>query len=150
MEEMRAHDIIEHMIRTEHRHRAACDRELSALGLYRSRMRMLMHLWHSGGELSQRQLAEEMHVSPAVVTVTVKKLASEGYVTRTQSEKDKRTVMISLAPRGIEMVDLAHGTLDQVDEKMLQGFTEEEKRQLVCFYVRMFSNLSCHEEGETI
>ncbi len=146
MESLRIHDIIEHMIRTEHKHRAVCDRELSSLGLHRSQMRMLMHLWRGGGEMPQHQLARELHVSAAVVTVALKKLESEGYVTRTPSASDRRTVVISLAPRGLESVQFAHGTLDRVDTNMLAGFTESEKRELIDFYTRMFANLAGIDE----
>ncbi len=145
MEQMRVHDIIERMIHTDHRHRAVCDRELSELGLHRSQMRMLMHLWHGGGTLSQRRLSDEMHISPAVVTVTVQKLETEGYLSRKPSETDRRSMMITLAPRGYEMVDAAHGVLDSVDTRMLRGFSESEKKQLVDFYIRMFDNLSSGE-----
>ncbi len=141
------HEIMEHMIHTEHMHKAVCDRELSRSGLYRAQFRMLMHLWHNGGKLPQRRLAEELHISPAVVTVTLKKLLAEGYVTRIPSEQDRRTVMIALTPHGNEAVDTAHGTLDRIDTAMLDGFTDEEKEKLVSYYNRMLFNLMNMKEG---
>ncbi len=147
MEQLRIHDIIDHMIRTEHKHRAVCDKALSTLGLHRSQLRMLMFVWHHGGEMSQHDMAEKMHITAAVVTVTAQKLESEGYITRAQSTKDKRHMVISLTDRGRDMVDRAHGTLDAVDTVMLQDFSEEEKYQLIDFYERMLANL-CGREGE--
>ncbi len=146
MEQLNVHAFMEHMIRTEHTHRAVCDRELSALGLFRSQMRMLMRLWHAGGELTQRQLADEMHISSAVVTVTLAKLEGEGYVTRSPSETDRRSMMVSLTSLGQETVNAAHGILDHVDGVMLQGFSDEERQKLVEFYTRMLSNLAQFEE----
>ncbi len=142
MDELNLHDIMGHMIRTDRFHRATCDRELASLALHRSQMRMLMNLARNAGAMSQRALADDMHISAAVVTVTLNKLEKEGYVTRTPSFADRRTFTVSLTEKGQQMVDEARGRLNYVDGIMLQDFTEEEKRQLVGFYTRMLSNLA--------
>ncbi len=148
MSEISIHDIIEHMIHVEHAHHTLCDRELSSLGMYRSQLRMLMHLWRQGGAASQKTLADELHITAAVVTVTLQKLAADGYVTRVQSNEDKRVVNISLTQAGEDMVFRAHGILDGVDKKMLSGLTEEEKNNLVSYYKRMFENLKGEAESD--
>ncbi len=148
MSQIRVHDIIEHMIHAEHTHRALCDRELASLGLYRSQLRMLMHLWRHGGAISQRALAEEMHISPAVVTVTLQKLEGEAYVTRTPCGEDRRAVTIALTTRGVEMVHRARGILDSIDAKMLSGLSDEDKNNLVTYYKKMVANMEQRGEGD--
>lgn len=139
---------MESMIHTDHRHRALCDRELASVGLHRSQNRMLAYLSQHGGAVSQRQIADDMQITPAVVTVTLKKLMQDGYVIRRPAAHDGRSYEIAISESGQAIVNRSRAILYTVDARMFRGFTEAELKQMTEFYGRMLDNLRSAEKGE--
>lgn len=137
----RIQETVDRMVEMDRIHRAVCDRELSRIGLYRSQHRMLMHLHFHGGVSSQRELARELNISPAVVNVTLRKLEAGGYIARLPAEKDRRMTGIELTTRGNEIVNRTHSILDRVDACMLRDFSDEELTMAMSFFRRMKENL---------
>lgn len=135
------HETVDRMLEMDRIHRTVCDRELSQIGLYRSQHRMLMHLHFHGGVASQRELARELNISPAVVNVTLHKLEAEGYIVRLPTETDRRMTGIELTVLGKEIVNQTHSILDRVDAEMLRGFSDEELAMATSFFRRMKENL---------
>ena len=75
------------LIHVLHMHRAAAEKASEDIGLYRSQHMMLKYLIHLPYEPTQKQIAEALEISPAAVTVTLKKLESGGYISRKASER---------------------------------------------------------------
>lgn len=68
-------------------------------GLATSHGDILRQLFECDG-LSMRAIAEHVDRDPSTVTALVKRLVAEGYVTTRRSERDRRTVVVSLTERG--------------------------------------------------
>ena len=67
-----------------------------------------MHLLEAVGEKKNEgmplcELAQRMELSPPTVTVAVNKLAKKGFVEKSKSEKDKRSVIVALTRSGKKM-----------------------------------------------
>jgi len=62
----------------------------------------MMVLWERDG-LSVKELGERLTLDSGTLTPVLKKLAAQGYVVRTRSPEDERTVLISLTARGREL-----------------------------------------------
>jgi DNA-binding MarR family transcriptional regulator len=67
-----------------------------------------MHLLEAVGERKEEgiplyELAQRMEVSPPTVTVAVSKLSKKGFVLKSKSEKDKRSVIVQLSRLGKKM-----------------------------------------------
>lgn len=67
-----------------------------------------MHLLEAVGERKEEgiplyELAQRMDVSPPTVTVAVSKLSKKGFVLKSKSEKDKRSVIVQLSRLGKKM-----------------------------------------------
>lgn len=73
--------------------------------------------------ISQREIAKELKISPVAVTVKLKKLETDGFITRTKL--DGRTNAVKITPKGREIVNLSHKVFDSVDAVAVQGITEE-------------------------
>lgn len=95
----------------------------------------------AGERWSQRDVARTLRISPATVAVSLKTLERDGYVERRTDEQDARRNRISLTDKGRRAVALCGESFQAVDERMLKGFTPEEKTQLTGFFTRMIENL---------
>lgn len=92
-------------------------------------------LYHLG-QLKPMDLAVKLHSSPASITYLVGQLVKEGYIDRTDSEKDKRSYVLVLSTAGREKIEVAleqfaqynAEMLSTVDVQELQNFTDLAKR----------------------
>lgn len=106
----------------------------------------LLHAEEKGERWSQRDVARTMGRSPATVAVSLKTLERDGYVERSADERDARRNRIALTDKGRRAVILCGESFRAVDERMLSGFTPEEKTQLTGFFTRMIENLGGMEK----
>ena len=110
-------------------HHALIESKVSALGLHRSQHTMLLTINHIGN-ISQKELAQSMEISPAAVTVTLKKLEAQGYIERSSSSSDSRVNNITITEKGREIIEKTTKIFDEVDEQTFKGFTEEKLDRL--------------------
>lgn len=67
-----------------------------------------MHLLEAVGDMQHEgiplfELAQRMELSPPTVTVAINKLSRKGFVVKSKSEKDKRSVIVALTRVGKKM-----------------------------------------------
>ncbi len=122
------------------RHRCAHHKIVERLGLYYGQPFMLMTL-SKNGEMSQKELSEMMHNTPASVAVSVKRMEKAGMLTKTVDENDLRVNKITLTEKGKDMANKCRENFRFVDEQMIKGFSDEELKTLENFYERMIQNL---------
>lgn len=129
-------------------HRVAVHARLTAAGLSEVGHPMLLSILESsqcvdgqGGCHAQRELAEMLHISPAAVANSLKSLEKGGYIRRQPSAGDARRNHVQLTEKGAQAVRGCHQVFEDVTGKMLEGFSEEEKVQLLSFRRRMLNNL---------
>ena len=92
--------------------------------------RIIRELAEHGGELSQREITEMLHLQRASVSEILGKLENRQLLQREQSETDKRTQVDKLTKEGRQM---AESLLDEElrdRDSLFQSLTEEEKTQL--------------------
>lgn len=121
-------------------HHALVETKVSALGLHRSQRSMLLTI-NFNGNISQKELAKRMEISPAAVTVTLKKLEAQGFIERAQSEDDSRVNNITVTEKGRDIICQTGAIFDEVDEKTFAGFSEEELEEFLSYLRRVSSNL---------
>ena len=95
-----------------------------------SQRRALIALLNNG-KMTQRELTEKLSIKPGSMSEVITKLYNKGYVTRTQSKVDKRTVIISLTQLGEEQ---AYSALEYRTERrgeMFVSLDEGEKYTLL-------------------
>ncbi len=126
---------------TDRMHRRAMEANLSALGIHRSQHRLLLHLARCGGAASQKELASYLQISPAAVTVTVKKLEKNKLLRRTVSKEDGRCKGLLITPLGKEVLERSYQAFSETDEIMMRGISEEEQKNMIGLFLRMQENL---------
>ena len=119
-----------------HAHRSAVSEELSRRGLSEIGHPMLLTILEGYQSddpegHAQRDLAELLHISPAAVANSLKSLERGGYVRREPGQKDARRNRVMLTDKGRAAVEGCQAAFQAVSERMLAGFTREERDQLL-------------------
>ena len=122
-------------------HRYYISKTASSFGVYRGQPRMLEYLTEHG-ESTQRDIAEAMHITPASVAVSVKRMAKAGLVEKTADENDLRFNKIKITPKGEEINRACRAEFDKTDEQMFRGFSPQEIQQFSSYLERIYKNLS--------
>lgn len=102
----------------------------------------------SGKELSQKELAERMNVTPSTITTSIQKMEREGYVVRCPDSKDQRVMRLSVTEKShkyLENLGKVGSTLDKV---IFSGMSVEEKIVLKRLMIQICDNLCKAEEEE--
>jgi DNA-binding MarR family transcriptional regulator len=109
---------------------------------------VLEHDRKKGIRPTQRELAQELDLSPATVTVSIKALLRKGYLRKLPDEDDLRKNRIEITEKGREAADKCRRAFDLLNEAMLRGFTESEIEEVSHYFARMSANLRAFAESE--
>jgi DNA-binding MarR family transcriptional regulator len=137
-------NLIGKMILITKEHRMAINRYVEKNDLQKSQHRLLFvlsQLIEERSNVSQRDLAESLNVTPAAVAVTLKKLEKGGIVSKTTSEADNRYNELSITEKGQQIVKDSKKAFRSTDMQIFKDFTTEEMEQLLSFLGRMEANL---------
>ena len=140
MSDTRLSRAVEMMIKVNKLHRAMIDMQTKEIGIHRTQHRILIHLDKDGALPSQRELATKLDITPAAVTVALKKLENDGYIERTLGQ-DTRYNEIKITEKGRELLDRTHELFLRVDSAMLEGFSAEELDSYIAYLERMQKNI---------
>lgn len=122
-------------------HKSVVDSYVSDTKLHKSQHRLLMALSFMGDNISQRDLAEKLNITPAAVAVTLKKLEKNGLISKSTAEKDNRYNEVVMTEKGKRIVKESKKVFQYADEKMFRGFSEEELQTFNGFLDRIKENL---------
>ena len=138
----------EMMIRVNKMHRAMIDMQTKDIGIHRTQHRILIRLDREGTLPSQRELADGLGITPAAVTVALKKIEGDGYIERTLGH-DTRFNEIKITEKGRELLDRTHELFFAVDSAMFEGFSDEELDTYISYLERMQRNIQNKEKERT-
>jgi len=106
---------------------------------------------HCGGKPpAQRELAEQLHISPAAVAMSLKSLERGGYIEKRMDPEDQRCKRVSITEKGSQALATCFQVSARVEERMFDGFTPEECRQLADYHWKMLRNLRGGDRPETL
>jgi DNA-binding MarR family transcriptional regulator len=99
----------------------------------------LLHLSHNEG-VTQEEMSCSLHIDKGTTTKALKKLEQEGYIFRQTDEKDKRAHRVYLTDKGKSIIGDIHKILDEWNNIITAGFTDEEKELSLKLLQRMAEN----------
>lgn len=108
---------------------------------------ILDHHGKQGEIASQRELAQALHVSPATIATSLKSLERLGYVEKRVDEQDARRNRVIITEKGVNAVKACFEVFQEIDRRMMDGLSEEEKENLTLLHTKILSNLSEYEKG---
>ena len=111
-----------------------------ATGISHSHHLLLMQLYFQDFK-SQKDIAKRLNISPAAVTMSLKKLEAEGYVEKNINPEDTRFNFVSLTEKGKDVVTLSIRVFEALDTKLFEGFENEELEAFMGYLQRIIDNL---------
>ena len=125
----------------DHSHRRIVEQLIQqSTGISHSQHWLLMSLSREQFK-SQKELAARLNISPAAVTMTLKKLEAEGYIEKVINPQDTRFNFVSLTAKGEHIVEISKQLFYNIDHWVFSGFTDEEIQTFTCFTERIIENL---------
>ncbi len=122
------------------RSRSIASRRMARLALTPTQFVALRAVFvHDGATVGD--LAEELSVSPPVMTRILDRLERSGHVRRQADTADRRRMTIRLTPRGRRFQKRISEVWAGIGESMFQGFTPVERETLVSALDRVHANL---------
>lgn len=109
---------------------------------------MLERILDEGGTISQRLLQDTVPISSAALSEVLTKLESEGLITRTRSQSDKRQLDVSLTENGQVEAKLCAEKRAKFEAEAFSVLTEDEEGQLLDMLDRLMAHWQKIEEKD--
>nr|MDA3851816.1 MarR family transcriptional regulator [Spirochaetaceae bacterium] len=110
-------------------------------GLGYGQIPILMGLSNIEG-ISQDELAREISIDRTTLNRTIRPLIKEGFVQSQPNPQDRRANVVNLTAKGREMLPQLQGLLNEWNQSMLMGVTEEEQRIFTALIIKASRNIS--------
>ncbi|MBQ6239559.1 MAG: MarR family transcriptional regulator [Firmicutes bacterium] len=116
------------------------EQALRKTGVFRAQHHILLYLSDHENS-SQKDIAEELHISPASVAASVKKLVQGGYIEKKINESDARYYEVTLTPLGRSIVTESYRIFGEYIETMYAGIPDEEMQASIQTMLKIRDNL---------
>ncbi len=126
--------------------RKAHEEELHAHGLSGAQFEVLRHLWQHDG-LEQRALQELLGVTSPTLTGIVDGMVARGWVERRLSREDARVKLLFLTSAGVALECQVGAAMQQVQVRLLAGFSASEAAMLQEWLRRVALNMGLSGDG---
>ena len=132
--------IIKQIIGFAMKHRKIMQHYLDVTGVFQAQHHLLMRIYHDQNA-SQKELAMSMGVSAATIAVSLKKLEKGGYIKKEIDQGDNRFNQIAITEKGNKIVMQSKQIFESADQRVFEGFSEEEKLALYSLLMKLDANL---------
>jgi len=116
------------------------------LGLHRGQPPVLFALYENDG-ISNSEMAEYLEITPATLTNKVKRMEKSQLVVRRGDPDDERLSRIYLTDKGRGLMDTLRGSMLDMEEILLSGFSDSETQQLKRLLARLVENVDSYQSG---
>ena len=89
----------------------------------------------------QKDIEEAFELKGSSVTSLLQGLQRKGFIMRRSDASDERRKVVTVLPKGQELVSKFETVFHEIDEQMVQGLTPEQQQRLVQTLEQMASNL---------
>ena len=118
---------------------------VSEEGLFAGQHHIIMMLERVGCA-TVSQIAEEMRTTSATASVSIKRLEKAGFVEKRSSESDARITKIYLTDKALAVTQRIRSKMDEAEESLTQGLTQEEKYLLSDLLDKVVNNIISQKE----
>ena len=113
--------------------------------------RIMGYLVHRKDAPCARDVEEEFQLSHPTVSGILSRLEKKNFIEFRTDTVDRRCKRIYVLEKGWEHVEQIHRTIQENEERIVEGFSEEEKEQFAVFLERAIRNMGgnpCHQKEE--
>lgn len=118
---------------------------VSEEGLFAGQHHIIMMLERVGCA-TVSQIAEEMRTTSATASVSIKRLEKAGFVEKRSSDSDARITKIYLTDKALAVTQRIKAKMDEAEESLTQGLTQEEKYLLSDLLDKVVNNIISQKE----
>jgi len=115
--------------------------ELEPYDFNRGEFPLLYKLIKKGDGVTQKEICKMVYVSKSTTSKLIHNLVEKGYIRKEEDEEDRRVTRIYLTDRKDEIEELLKELDRKAENKMLEGFGDEEKYRLRQYLERILENL---------
>ena len=101
----------------------------------------ILFVLNQEGELSQRELAKKMNLTPPTITSAIQKMEKLGYIRRKPDDKDQRVLRLCVTDKGKACLDQICKVGKEMEEMAFQGMSMEETLLLKRLLMQVRDNL---------
>ena len=98
------------------------------------------------GEANQKSIAQYCEIEQATVGTILLGMEKEGLITRRQKDGNRRSLYVSLTPKGKQAAADMENIFKEADEEAVRYLTEEEEQQLKTLLEKVYTALT--ENGD--
>lgn len=102
---------------------------------------LIDHLWNQG-EMTQQELADQLHKDKNSVTKLVDAIERKGFVVRKQNQQDRRANTLILTDKANQLKPGAKQKGISILDQMLEGISEEELRTFLTTLHKLNNNMN--------
>lgn len=113
--------------------------------------RVVGYLAHRSEPPCAKDVEEEFQLSHPTVSGILSRLEKKGFVEFRPDPADRRCKRIYVLEKGWEHIGQIHRIINENEDRIVDGFTEEEKQQFAAFLERAIRNMGgslCHHKEE--
>lgn len=101
----------------------------------------LLYIIDNCKSTNQKEIAKNLHITPATLSVRLQRLEKAGYLKREIDLNDKRNYLLTITKKGKMLKDETTKLLEEEWLKIFDGFTKSEISQMVGYLERMKKNI---------
>lgn len=124
---------------------------LAQMDLTAAQSRVMGYLAHRSQPPCAKDVEEEFQLSHPTVSGILSRLEKKGFIEFRPDRADRRCKRIYILPKGWEFDEQIHRTILENEERIVSGFTEEEKEQFASLLKRAIQNMGgspCHPQNK--
>lgn len=91
--------------------------------------------------LSGAQMAERLRSTPSATSQLLRRLEDKGFLSRSHTNDDRRTVSYNLGPRGRELAERAHLFQEKIAQVLVQTLEPQEREQFEHIVSKMLARM---------
>ena len=98
-----------------------------------------------------RDIEEAFHLSHPTVSGLLSRLEQKGFIRQYPDPADRRYKRIYLEEKGLQCHDTMHRIIRENEDRLVQGFSAEEKEQFASYLQRAIANMGgspCHRNKQ--
>lgn len=128
------------LLRLTHNYMAMDYSRFIEMGIHPGQLPVMRTISMNEG-ITQRELANSIHVKPPTIAVTIKRMEKAGFICRKEDKADRRVCRLYLTEKGKELSQKLKAMMTENEKVLVKGFSEAELVQMKEYFGRIIQNI---------
>lgn len=128
--------------------RQSMDQALSSMDLTFSQGYIMGYLAHSEQPPCAKDIEDRFQLSHPTISGLLSRLEKKEFIALRPDPEDRRRKLVYILPKGKQCNETMHAVIRDGEERLLTGFSQEEREQFQQYLLRALQNVSPEFEPE--